>query len=142
MTGIAFTNASGEPDLLPVEEIVPVEQTGRSSWQEYASTPMEWPERISVKRVARLAIHRPGAVSHGQRPAHTESIPLNRHGLPHLGAYCYHYHFSKNRTCHVSRRPTLNANAILDEEKFQKAIRLGIACKHCTSDFKALTDAA
>jgi len=142
MSGIAFTNAIGEPDFLPVEELVLVEQTGRSSWQEYATEPIERAEHMSVNSVARLAIHRPGAVSHGQRPAHTESMPLNRHGLPHLGAYCYHYHFSKNRTCHVSRRPTLNTNSILDEDQFQKAIRLGIACNYCTSDFKDLTDAA
>jgi hypothetical protein len=142
MNGLPFTNAIGEPDFLIFDELQAVECTGRSSCHEYGMTAMEWPERISIMSAARLVHCRPGAVAQGKRPAHVEAVPMNRHGLPHLGAYCYLYHFADSWTCQVMSRPGLNVNAMLDREQFQKAMRLGVACSYCVKGLQTDTHAA
>jgi hypothetical protein len=128
---IAFTNAKGEPDILSMEELQAVEVSGRSSLKEYAVVPQKWPKRTSIMQASRLAHKRPGAVAYGKRPAHTEVVTMNKHGLPHLGTPGYKYHLADSWTCQVMQRPGLHPKAMLDRQSFARAIKVGLACTYC-----------
>ena len=51
---------NGGRDWLPTEELEAVERSGRSTWQDYAMTPGEWPAPTSP--ICPLMDARPGAV--------------------------------------------------------------------------------
>ena len=128
MTGLLYIDASGRADYLTLEELQAVELSGRSTWQEYASTPGEWPERTYVNLDALMEL-RPGSVPEGDRP--TEDVAMNKYQLPHLGATSYKYHLNGSWTCYVSLRPGMNPNALLNDRQFERAMDIGLACEYC-----------
>lgn len=67
-------NINGGRDWLPTEELEAVEQSGRSTWQEYAMTPGEWP--APTVPVGALMDARPGAVEPGLRPVDPKVLPV------------------------------------------------------------------
>jgi len=71
--GLLFKNAQGEPDVLSLGELNAVEVSGRSSLEEYRSTPSEWPQQHT--QVIGLMERRPGSIKPGKRPAEVHYVP-------------------------------------------------------------------
>lgn len=57
---IPFTNCLGELDYLPWSDLEAAQRSGSSSWQDYASTPSQWPEITTP--IVPLIDARPGQV--------------------------------------------------------------------------------
>lgn len=80
MNGLPFTNANGDPDVLPWSEFDAVEITGRSTWQDYRRYHTTWPQQHV--QVLSLMERRPGAVEPGKRPAEVVYATVRMHQLP------------------------------------------------------------
>ena len=67
-----------ERHAITAEEVEAIERTGRSSWQQYASIPTQWPgERFAVLP---LMEGRPGATEPGEFPTQRAQPPKSKGG--------------------------------------------------------------